>query len=111
MTTKHRFNFVAYEASNSDYEWFETLEQAVAWLREANSEGISEETIEGLSFIAHITHRTGFIETDRQKNYHEHTEECPSDCEEEEWPYSSDWELVGKMIFVSTVPLTQEATP
>lgn len=95
-----RLNFVAYDAANCEYEWFETFEQAAAWLKEANSEGISEEAIEGLSFIAQITHRTGFVETDNQKNYHEHTEGCPADCDEEEWPYDSEWDFVGNVIFV-----------
>ena len=24
-----------------------------------------------------------------------HTDECPEDCDEEEWPYSDDFDFVG----------------
>ena len=95
--------FVAYDAANCEYEWFATFPQAVAWLKEANDEGISDETMEGLSFIARITHRTGFVETDNRKNYREHTDGRPVDCDEEEWPYD-EWDYVGKVVFVPVIP-------
>ena len=32
---------------------------------------------------------------DEKSNYHVHAEECSEDCDEEEWPYSDDFDWIG----------------
>ena len=86
----HKDKFVAYDA-DSGYETFETFDEAQAWLREMNDDGLSDEAIEGYSYIAAITHRTAVEIVDRRSEYEE---------EALEWPYSDEWEWVGKLIFV-----------
>lgn len=93
--------FVAYEATSGEIEEFETFEDAEAFLEECNDEGISEETEQGLSFIARITHRSAMDITDRKENYHKHNDACPEDCAEEEWPYDTDYDVVGRMYMQS----------
>jgi hypothetical protein len=78
-------------------ETFATYEDAWAWLNDANDEGIAEETEHGQSFIAKITHFSAMEVMDRKENYHKHDDTCPADCEEEEWPYDSDWDVVGRL--------------
>jgi hypothetical protein len=94
-------NFVAYCADNAEFEFFETFEEAKKWLTDvwddsSSDEGIGAETINGNDFIAKITHRSKFVETDNKKDY------CQIDCcdctkekcDGEEWPYSSEFESV-----------------
>ena len=97
---KHKNNFIAYDAGNCESETFATFEEAQNWLRESDSKGISPETQEGYSYIAKVTHRSYSIITDRKANYHEHTDSCPKDCDEEEWPYDSDYDEVGRVSYV-----------
>ena len=93
-------NWLAFDSDAYEDDTFETLEEAKAWLTENNEEGIGEGAMSGRSFIAKITHRTKFTETDQKENYHEHTDACPEDCGEETWPYDPDFENVGKLDFV-----------
>ncbi|WP_212123098.1 hypothetical protein [Bacteroides pyogenes] len=88
--------YVAYDAANNEYYTFETLEEAKDWLKKDDSEWISEEACLGWNFIAEIQYRSVVTVTDQKSNYHTHTEDCPDDCDEEEWPYSDDVEWVGK---------------
>jgi hypothetical protein len=91
--------YVAFSSIDSEYAEFGTFEEAEKWLREYASVdgGYSEETCIGYDYIAKITHRSSFEETDRVENYHEHTEDCPEDCDEEEWPYPAEWSSAGKV--------------
>lgn len=95
MKPKDEYRYVAYDAANGEYQEFKTLKEAEDWLKECDYEGISEEAIDGRNYIAEIQYRSVVIETDRKENYHVHTEECPEDCDEEEWPYSDDFDWVG----------------
>ncbi len=95
-----KINFIAYDASNCEYEPCTTLEEAKKWLRENDCDGISEEAMDGNDFIAKVTHRSKYTETDRREDYHFHTDACPEDCTEEEWPYA-DWDTVGQIEMVS----------
>ena len=93
--------YVAYYSADGGFETFETFKEAEEWLQEYdNQDGISEETTRGLNYIAKITHVSEYEVTARKENYHEHTEECPEDCDEEEWPYDSDFECVGIVKYV-----------
>jgi len=93
--------YIAFYACNCETETFETFEEAEKWLmdacRESADEGYSEETIDGFDYIAKITHRSNFIETDNRNNYHEHNENCPEDCDLEEWPYDNLFDYVGNL--------------
>jgi len=91
--------YVAFYACNCESETFKTFEEAEKWLLEASDpdEGYSEETINGFDYIAKITHRSKFTKTDSQENYHFHTENCPEDCDLEEWPYSNEFDFVGNL--------------
>jgi viroplasmin and RNaseH domain-containing protein len=92
--------YIAFYACECEFETFETFEEAKKWLRENDYEGISEEAMEGGDFIAKITHRSKYTETDRKEDYHEHTDACPEDCTEEEWPFDDAWDVVGKVEMV-----------
>ena len=97
---ENKEKFVAYSAGDCEFESFETFEEAEKWLRDFYDDGISEEAMNGKDFIAKITHRSSFEITDSKENYHEHTETCPEDCDEEEWPYDNEWDNVGDINFV-----------
>ena len=101
--------YVAFYSDNHEHETFETFNQAKKWLEEGYAEGLPEEA--SRDFIAKITHRAKFVETDNKKNYPclrrpLELAEC-SGCEKldeycdgtEEWPYDSDWDYVGKIEF------------
>lgn len=93
--------WIAYDAASGETEAFETYDEAASWLvDECNDEGIAEETERGLSYIAKVTHRTAMEVTDRKEDYHEHNESCPNDCIEEEWPYDSEFDHVGRIYLV-----------
>lgn len=87
--------FVAYDSDNSEFEQFDTYEEAVAWLNEGQEEGLGADAIAGYNYIAEIKWHSVYHETDRKENYHAHSEDCPEDCEEEEWPYDSTFDRVG----------------
>ena len=92
--------YIAHDEDNGESQIFETFEAAEKWLITDNdfSDGIPEEFEDGNCFIAKITHRTTMIITDEKKNYHEHTDSCPENCNEEEWPYQDDFDEVGKVV-------------
>lgn len=87
--------FVAYDSDNGEYEFFNTKKEAENWLNEGQEEGIGTDAVKGYNFIAEIKWRSVYHETDNQSNYHKHTDECPKECDEEEWPFDSDFESVG----------------
>lgn len=92
---KNNYRFVAYDAANGDYEEFETLKEAEDWLTEGDGEGISDEACCGQNYIAEIQYRSVVSKIDEKSNYHVHTDECPDDCDEEEWPYDDDFDWIG----------------
>jgi hypothetical protein len=96
---------VAYDANETEYAQFETKEEAEKWLTrwDDGDEGITMEAVEGDNIIAEIKWRSQVTVTDTKANYHVHTDECGEDCEEEEWPYCSDFNWVGKHEYVEVV--------
>lgn len=87
--------FVAHDADNAEYEFFDTKEEAEAWLNQDQEEGLGVDACAGYNFIAEIKWRSVYHETDKKEDYHEHTDECPEGCEEEELPFDSDFDSVG----------------
>lgn len=93
--------YVAYYAADNEFEFFETFEKAKEWLIDYDhQDGFAEETEKGQNFIAKITHISKVNVTAKKEDYHVHTEECPNDCDEEEWPYSEDWSYIGEVEYV-----------
>jgi len=101
--------FIAFYAADYEFKVFGTFKEAEAWLQNYDDPdyGISEETTLGRNYIAGIAHVSHYEITDEKKNYHEHTDDCPEDCDLEEWPYSDEFECVGK---VSYVPVEKEGS-
>jgi hypothetical protein len=98
---KNMDTWVAFDADSWEYETFDSMEKAKAWIIGGNSdEEIGEGAENGSCFIAKITHRSKFTETDRKENYHEHTDDCPEDCDEEEWLYDCGADYVGRIEMV-----------
>lgn len=95
MAQKNPYRYVAYDAANGEYEEFDTIKNATDWLTENDGEGISEEACNGQNFIAEIQYRSCVTQTDCKENYHQHTDQCPEDCDEEVWPHSDDFDWVG----------------
>lgn len=103
----HDSEWVAYDAANGETEIFATLEKAESWLDECSDGGIAEETEQGYSYIAKITHRSAMEITDRKENYHQHTDSCGAltdECDEETWPYGGEYDYIGR---VYMVPVTE----
>lgn len=94
-------NYVAYFSEQGEFEFFETHEEAESWLRDWYNEGFPEETMEGRDFIAKVTHRSKFTETDRKENYkYVYEDDIPEDDDESEyWPHDSEIDVVGNLTF------------
>jgi len=94
--------YVAFYAANCENETFETFEEAEKWLMDGYDididEGYSEETMKGYDYIAKITHRSKFIETDNAKNYWKYEEEEGK----EEWPYDNVFDIIGNIALEET---------
>lgn len=81
--------YVAYYHEESEYEQFDTTDEAVEWLKEQDCEdGISEGTADGRNYIAEIKLVSQFVVTDRKEDY---------DARGEEWPYGdcTEFGLLG----------------
>lgn len=68
------YRYIAYYASDNQYEYFKTFKEAEGWLQEFYQEdgsgyGFSQETIDGRDYIAEITHTSHFNVTDKKENY------------------------------------------
>lgn len=100
MNKKSNYRYVAYDAANGEYQEFETLNEAENWLKEDDGEGISNEACCGQNYIAEIQYISEVTRIDEKKNYHVHTDDCPEDCDEEEWPYNDDWDWIGDHHYV-----------
>nr|MDA3940469.1 hypothetical protein [Spirochaetia bacterium] len=63
--------YMAFFAANCEIDTFETFEAAEKWLTDGydndSDEGYSEETMNGFDYIAKITHRSKFTETDKKE--------------------------------------------
>lgn len=89
--------YVAFYAANCESETFETFDEAEKWLTKGYEtdidKGFSEETMNGMDYIAEITHRSKFTETDNSKDYWKYEEEEGKD----EWPHDNDFDYVGEI--------------
>ena len=94
-------NYLAFSSVNQEYDFFETFEQAEQYLKEGYEEGIPDEAVNGEDFIAKITHRSKFNETDRKENYkYIDEDDIPEDdTESEAWPYSNEFDVIGDISF------------
>ena len=92
---EYKMRYVAYDAQNRDYEEFETLKDAENWLKEGDGEGISEEAELGQNYIAEIQYRSVITKLEEKSDYHVHTDSCPENCDEEEWPYNDDFDWIA----------------
>ena len=95
MNKKNNNRYVAYDAANGYYKEFETLQEAESWLKKNDGDGISDEACNGENYIAEIQFRSIVTKIDEKENYHVHTDECAEDCDEEEWPYSDDFDYIA----------------
>ena len=101
--------FVAFYAADFDMYFCETYEEAEKWLMDKIAadgleDGFAEETVHGKDFIAELISRVKYVEDDKKENYHEHTDECSEDCDEEEWGYGADFDMVGHVELVPANP-------
>ena len=99
-------NYIAFFSENYEFETFETYEQAEKWLRDWYVEGFPQESMDGKDYIAKITHRSKFTETDNKKNYkYVYEDDIPIDDENSEaWPHSSEFDVVGNLTFEPMQP-------
>lgn len=93
--------YVAYDSSNGEYNEFETLQEAIDWLKEGDSEGISDEACDGQNWIAEIKYKSEVTEIDNRSNYEYDEEECMwINKDGEEWNYGNDFEWIGDHHYV-----------
>ena len=95
MAYNDGYRYVAFDAANREYQEFRTIKEAEEWLTENDYEGILEEAVEGRNYIAEIQYKSVVNVIDEKSNYHVHTDECPENCDDEEWPYSDDFDWTG----------------
>ena len=81
-------NYIAHDGASGDTESFLTFEQAENWLKICEDGAISQEAVEGRSYIAKITHRSKYTETDNKKNY-------PAG----DWPHDNEFDSVGDVTY------------
>lgn len=92
--------YVAYDACNEEYNEFKTLQEATDWLKEGDSEGISDEACEGQNWIAEIQYISEVTEIDNKSNYHENEDGILVDEDGEEWSISSEFDWIGDHHYV-----------
>lgn len=101
------YEYLAYYKDNDESDIFSSFEEAEKWLKSqyvnCASDGYSEETVSGGDYIAKITHRSKFVETEnREKDGYKWNEEASGyfidgNPDNDEWIYDHD--IVGKIIF------------
>jgi hypothetical protein len=101
--------YIVYDAFQNVYYPYDTLSEAQAALcglitEESHIDGLRDDHLN--SFIATQTHAVEFEETDNKDNYpcpHHNDycsgpeEDCPEDCDEEEWPYTNEFDYVSEV--------------
>ncbi len=92
--------YVAYDAYIQEFVTFPDLASAEEWLLSDILEDgcYAEEYACGDCYIAKITHETAYNVTDKKSHYHEHDDDCSEDCDEEEWPYDDEYDVVGDIV-------------
>jgi len=91
--------YIVYDYDNSEFEHFDTIEEAQKWIKKENSGEISPDISE--YFIAEIIQKASFEVTDKKENYkYVYDEDIPEDdTESEAWPYDNKFDFVGKIKF------------
>lgn len=95
--------YLAYDAINSDYEEFDTLEEAHDWIKEAildPSEGYHPDLKECKIYIQIET--VDYDVTDKKSNYkYENEDDIPEGDEESEaWPHDNAFDEIWQYKFV-----------
>lgn len=98
-------NYVAHYRANNETETFDTFEKAEKWLKdrweEDSKDGYSEESCNGDDYIAKITHRSEFVETqNKEKDGYKWNEAAcgyfiDGNPDEEEW--TSEFDVLGEI--------------
>jgi hypothetical protein len=84
--------YVAYYSAECEYETFETFKEAEKWLQEWDQQdGISEETEQGLNFIAKITHISKVKKVETKEEYIKRNGS---------WDFSDDWDWLGEVEYM-----------
>ena len=95
--------YLAFDAANNEYEEFDTIEEARAWLKDGfldQSEGYHPDA-ESFA-IYEIKERVKIIVTDRKENYmYENEEDIPEGSDEDAWPYDNAFDYVCKHEFIA----------
>ncbi len=100
-----RDKYVAHYSANNESQTFNTFEKAEKWLKdqwdEDAGDGYSEESCSGGDYIAKITHRSEFVETqNKEKDGYKWNEEAhgyfiDGNPDEEEW--TSEFDALGEI--------------
>lgn len=105
---------VAFYEPNWEYRQCDSFEAAEKWIKDQieeyndSDEGYDESLINGRCFISEITHRSHFEVKEEKSDYCEC--ECyachldQDDCDEEPWPYNSDWDHAGDIVMKKLQP-------
>lgn len=93
--------YLAYDAGENEYESFETIEQARAWLKEGflqDGEGYHPDT-ESCK-IYELKETVTLTVVDEKKNYkYQSEEDAPEGEEDDVWPYDNAFDTVSKHEF------------
>lgn len=106
--------FFVYDPVDNDHDTFDTFEEAEKHLKDIiecdADDGLNDEYLQ--AFIGKVSHVVEFSETDSTNNYpcghgkeycSGYDEHCPTNCDEEEWPHSNDFDYVSDVI-VKPIP-------
>jgi hypothetical protein len=106
--------YIVYDCAQHEHHHCETEEEATRLLHElvtedSQTDGLSTDHLG--SFISVQSHKVEFEKTDEVENYpcphHNdfcsgpHDEECPEDCDGEEWPHSNEFDHVCEVHVIS----------
>lgn len=87
--------YVAYYCADNLMQKFETVEEAKKWLNDLYGddadEGVAEETIRGLDFIAKIEYTSKYTVTDKKENYKLNEEGDLVNKDGDEWVHKGDY--------------------
>ena len=101
--------YVAFYSKEHEYEQFQTIEEAEAWLKkeqevDASDEGVADDTINGFDFIAKIIKRSKFVKIENRDEdgyiYNE-DDDCyylDGDPENDMWSYPNHVKFAGEIV-------------
>jgi len=95
--------YLAFDASNFEFEEFKTLKEAQEWIKEMSQDtsdgSLLEETASCKIYILHETVKLKV--TDKKSNYeYEDKDDIPEGVIAEAWPYSNSYDEVCEIVFV-----------